>query len=261
MKRFKLLGFAMALGALTTAGVVNAEGGAEAGSTGVLTNVVGASVGNQGAVSVEAELAALLQERHGLEAEFVKPTPIDGLYAVFIDGDLFYMTKDASYVLDGRLVNTQTQEDLGEKMKMEALVKRYRELPLDRAVKQVVGNGERKLVLFSDPACTYCRMLEHSILKAGNVTAYTFVVPVLPQGPVSVEDIVCAKDPSRAWADWMSKGVEPPKQAAGCDNGVIEANLRLARSYNLRGVPFILLKDGSTVGGSVSAEQLDRIIK
>ena len=49
-------------------------------------------------------------------------------------------------------------------------------LPLADAIKTVLGNGERKLYVFSDPGCAYCRRLEAELAKLKDTTIYTFVV-------------------------------------------------------------------------------------
>ena len=51
-------------------------------------------------------------------------------------------------------------------------------LPLDLAFKRVKGNGERKLVVFSDADCPFCAKLEKELKSVDNVTIYTFLFPI-----------------------------------------------------------------------------------
>ena len=93
-----------------------------------------------------------------------------------------------------------------------------------------------------------------------NLTVYTFVVSVLPPGPVSVSDILCAPDPAKAWEEWMGKGIEPKKQPEACDRKSSSVIGHLASRYELRGVPMLLFPNGETLSGALSASQLDQML-
>ena len=77
-------------------------------------------------------------------------------------------------------------------------------LPIKDAFTIVRGNGKRKLAVFEDPNCGYCKRFERDLQKVDNVTIHMFLYPIL--GPDSVEkskNIWCAKDQAKAWLDHM----------------------------------------------------------
>ena len=119
------------------------------------------------------------------------------------------------------------------------------------------GNGKRKLAVFEDPNCGYCKRFERDLQKVDNVTIHMFLYPIL--GPESVEkskNIWCAKDKQKAWMDWMVRDVAPA--AAKCDTAAITRNVEIGRKYKITGTPTLLFADGSRVPGAIGAAQVEK---
>ena len=92
-----------------------------------------------------------------------------------------------------------------------------------------------------------------------DITVYTFLYPIL--GPDSQEksrNIWCAKDGSRAWADWMLRGKAPKLTVAQCDSSVLQRNLALGQKHRIDGTPGIVFEDGKLVAGAIERDQLER---
>jgi len=80
------------------------------------------------------------------------------------------------------------------------------------------GTGARKLVVFSDPNCGYCKRLEVDLQKLKNVTVYTFLIPVLgPESGEKSKNIWCSKDQAKAWLGWMLEGKLPVRSMGVCE--------------------------------------------
>ena len=60
----------------------------------------------------------------------------------------------------GRMVDVRTQENLTEKRINELTRVDFDKLPLERAIVTVKGSGARKVAVFSDPDCPYCKQHE-----------------------------------------------------------------------------------------------------
>ena len=85
----------------------------------------------------------------------------------------------------------------------------FASLPLDKAIKEVRGNGKLKVAVFSDPDCPYCKRLEHEFEKMTDITIYTFMMPIPslhPDAARKAELLWCQPNPTQAWIDWMRKG-------------------------------------------------------
>jgi thiol:disulfide interchange protein DsbC len=81
----------------------------------------------------------------------------------------------------------------------------------------VRGNGKRKVAVFEDPNCGYCKRFERDLQNVDNVTVYMFLYPILsPDSAEKSRNVWCAKDRAKAWQDWMVRD-QVPANAASCD--------------------------------------------
>ena len=200
-----------------------------------------------------------LMKNTGLQAEEVRTTPLPGIWEVLIQDRIFYVDDSARYVLSGRLIDTVSQQDLTNERMREVARARWKDWPLKDAVKQVFGNGKREVVVFSDANCTFCRSMERVSAQVGNLTVYTFITPML-RGESNAKEIVCAKDPAKAWHDWMNSGVRPVAVPDGCDSSVLQRNLVLANRYNVTGAPTFFFKTGDRTTGAMAPQQLEKML-
>ena len=108
----------------------------------------------------------------------INTTPVPGLYEVRIGTDLFYSDAEASYIFNGSLMDTRARRNLTEERQEKLLAVDFDELPLKDAFTIVRGNGKRKLAVFEDPNCGYCKRFERDLQKVDNVTVYMFLYPI-----------------------------------------------------------------------------------
>jgi len=132
-------------------------------------------------------------------------------------------------------------------------------LPFKDAIVWKNGNGKRRIAVFADPNCGYCKRFERSLQDVKDITVYTFVIPILGgDSPDKARAVWCAKDATSAWRNWMLDGTGLSKSSAACDDGAIERNLTFARKHRVNGTPAIFFEDGSRVPGALTADQLER---
>ncbi|APC69637.1 DsbC family protein [Ralstonia pseudosolanacearum] len=192
-----------------------------------------------------------------VEIKGVAKSPLPGLYEVNLGSQVVYTDATGRYVLNGDLLDTQTATNLTQERMAEINRIKWSDLPLDRAVKWVKGNGARKVAVFSDPNCPYCHKLEQMFSQVDNITVYTFLFPILSEDSnTKAKQIWCASDRAKAWRDWMvSKSA--PGGAGNCDTP-LEDNLKLGRALNVNGTPAIIFMDGSRAPGLIDAATLER---
>ena len=127
----------------------------------------------------------------------VRKSELPGLFEVRVDGvDIYYTDAQANYLIEGNLIDTRSKRNLTEERVDKLTAIKFEALPLKDAFVVVRGKGERKLAVFEDPNCGYCKRFERDLQKVDNVTVYMFLLPVL--GADSMEKskaIWCAKDP------------------------------------------------------------------
>lgn len=206
-------------------------------------------------------LQRLMAGNSGMKIEEIRPTPIPGLYEVQVGQILVYADGAGKYVLaEGELIDIENQRNLTRERATElSRIDFKRDLPLDKAIKQVHGNGKRVLAIFEDPNCSYCRRMRSVLAGIDDLTIYTFTYPILaPSSLTKSQKAWCAKDPSSAWADLMSNGKEPDN-AGDCKTPVQEV-LALGRKLNVTGTPTLFFPDGNRVPGAISPEQLEQLL-
>jgi thiol:disulfide interchange protein DsbC len=205
------------------------------------------------------KIKSTLESRMGdATIKSIDKTPIPGLYEVNLGTQIVYSDASGNYVLLGDLVDTRNSKNLTEARMSEINKIDFAKLPLENAVKVVKGNGSRKIAVFSDPNCPYCKQLETTLKSIDNVTVYTFLYPVLsPDSTAKSKSIWCSKDRGMTWESWMLDH-KAPSTAGTCDTTAIDKNLKLGRSMNVTGTPTVFLADGKRLPGAVPADRLEK---
>lgn len=207
------------------------------------------------------KLKATLQARlPDVQIKSIAKAPVAGLYEVNAGTQVVYSDASGDYVFVGDLVDTKTRTNLTEARLAELNKVDFASLPLANAVKVVKGNGSRKIAVFSDPNCPYCKQLEASLKSVDNITVYTFLYPVLSDDSTAkAKAIWCAADRAKTWEAWMLDR-RAPSGAGTCDTSAIDKNLALGHGMNVTGTPTIFLADGRRLPGAISAEALERVL-
>ena len=193
----------------------------------------------------------------------VTRTAIPGLWEVRYGGtEILYSDEKGEHIfVNGSLVETKTRTDLTEARIEKLLAVSWDKLPMKDAVLIRQGTGTRKLAVFVDPNCGYCKRFERDVAGIKDLTVYTFLIPIL--GPDSItksRDIWCAKDPAKVWRAWMLDGVAPPKAAASCDTAAVDRNLAFSRANRINGTPAVFFEDGTRKPGAIPAEMIEKLL-
>jgi thiol:disulfide interchange protein DsbC len=216
----------------------------------------------QGMLPGEATLRKNLAERVPSMSKIdeVSRTPMPGLYEIRIGSDIFYSDVEGNFLIEGNLIDTRTKKNITEARQEKLMAIDFESLPVKDAFTVVRGNGKRKVAIFEDPNCGYCKRMERDILKVDNVTVHVFLYPIL--GPDSVaksRQIWCAPDRGKAWVDWMARDRNLPGMA-GCDTSVLDRNVVFGRKYRIAGTPTIGFSDGTRVPGAISGAQFEKLL-
>lgn len=206
--------------------------------------------------------------KKAFQAKFPKATvqsvtkmPFLNLYEIVVDGEVLYADEKFDYLVDGNIIQTKNMSNLTEKTKRKLSAIPFEELPLDLAFKKVKGKGERKLAVFSDPDCPFCKRVEGDLDKLDNVTLYMFLYPIEslhPNAPEISKKIWCSPDKAKAWDDYMKNKVAPTAESS-CANPV-DKIVEYGKKKGINGTPTLIFASGERVPGAISAAQIEKLL-
>jgi len=189
----------------------------------------------------------------------VSTSPIPGLYEVRIGNDIFYADEQGNHLIQGSILDTRTRTDLTQARINKLTAIDFATLPLKDALVWKQGTGARKMAVFADPNCGYCKRFEKDLVNVKNVTVYTFLFPMLGgDSPEKSRDIWCSKDAMKAWREWMIEGKSPPRSMGTCDTGALDRNIALARKHRVNGTPALIFENGTRVPGALPADEVEK---
>ncbi|MFI4953280.1 MAG: DsbC family protein [Burkholderiales bacterium] len=224
----------------------------------------------EGASRVDAfttpELAAV---RQLIEAKFpgaavsnVARSPYFGLYEAQFEDRMIYTDAKVTYVMVGSIFDAESKQNLTDARLRQLNRVAWDQLPLDLAIKKVKGNGARRLAIFSDADCPFCKRLESEMKTLDNVTIYTFLFPIDQLHPDSARKsalIWCAPDRVKAWDEWFASG-KLPANKGDCTTPIAQTAL-LGQKYHVNATPTLVFADGTVVPGALPLDRLEAELK
>ena len=215
------------------------------------------------AVANEAVIRKNLAERLPSfpKVDEISKTPIPGLFELRIGTEIFYSDEQGNHLIQGSLFDTATRTNLTEARIEKLTAIDFAALPLKDAIVMKQGSGARKLAIFEDPNCGYCKRFERDLQSVKDVTIYIFLYPILgPDSTAKSRDIWCAKDAAKAWRAWMIEDVVPTKVTAKCDTSAIDRNVAFGQKYRINGTPALVFENGTRKPGALPAAQVEKLL-
>jgi thiol:disulfide interchange protein DsbC len=204
--------------------------------------------------AIEARLTNLVPD---LDQVAISETPVPGLMQVQIGGDIVYMSEDGRYLVQGRLIDMETQSDLTDAAK--AVLRQEQLQSLDRAELVSFGSDDAdyEVLVFTDPDCGYCRRLHQQMAEyeAAGIKISYLAFPRAGVGSQTYDKMVsvwCAED--RQSAMDVAKAGRTPTPAT-CDNPVTE-QYQMGQSLGVTGTPSIMTFNGDIIPGYVPPDRL-----
>ena len=189
----------------------------------------------------------------------ITKTPIPGVWEIRIGMEVLYTDDNGDHIIQGSLFDTKEKANLTEKRVAQLTAIDFKTLPFKDAMVVKQGNGSRKVAIFADPNCGYCKRFERDILAAKDVTIYTFLYPVLGDDSTAKSRAIwCTKDAQATWRAWMIDGKAPPKTMGECDASAIDRNVAFGQKYRVNGTPAIIFEDGMRVPGAIPLERFEK---
>jgi thiol:disulfide interchange protein DsbC len=215
-----------------------------------------------GAFAQEATIRKNIAERvPQLKAiDEINKSVIPGLYEIRVNGtEIYYSDAQGNYLVQGNIIDIRNRRNLTEERVDKLTAIKFDALPFKDAFTIVRGNGQRKIAVFEDPNCGYCKRFERDLQKVDNVTIYMFLYPILGADSADKSKAIwCAKDKGQAWQDWMVRDQAAPPAAAMCDTSALARNVELGRTFKITGTPTLVFINGNRVPGAIDAKQVEK---
>lgn len=188
----------------------------------------------------------------------IEAAPMPGFQQVIVGSQLVYVSDDGKYIMQGKLFDTGTQQDLtGSRLAIDVRKKLDAVPAARRIVFAPAGKPQYKITVFTDIDCGYCRKLHSQIAeynKRGIEVDYLF----FPRSGVGTESwdkavsVWCAKDRKATFT--AAKGGQTPPLLK-CDNPIAE-DFALGAQVGVDGTPAIFMADGVKIGGYLDPDQM-----
>jgi thiol:disulfide interchange protein DsbC len=209
------------------------------------------------AQDMEQLKAELKKKMPDMPVESLRKVPYGSLVEVVVGSEILYTDDKASFLVGGPLLDLKTHENVTEARLRQVNAIKFGELPLDDAIKIVRGNGSRKVAIFEDPNCGYCKRLERDLQGVTDITVYVFLYPILAADSAEKSKrIWCAPDKGKAWLETMLRETVPSGDNA-CKTP-IDKNLALGQSKRINGTPTIIFENGERVPGAMQITEFEK---
>ena len=210
-----------------------------------------------GQVDLERVKAELRKKVPEAQVDAIRKVPYGNLYEVVVGWEIVYTDEKATFIVLGSLVDLKTKENVTEVRMRQLHRVDFAALPLDSAVKIVRGNGSRKIAMFADPNCGYCKRFERDLLGVSDITVYVFLYPILsPDSMEKSKAVWCSSDRGKAWIDLMVNNVTPTADPK-CPTP-IDKVLAFGQSKRVQGTPTIIFENGDRVPGAISIADFEK---
>ncbi len=210
------------------------------------------------AMANEAAISAAMQKRFPYQKLVsVTKTPYFGLYEVVFDDQLVYIDEKLSYMITGSVIDLRTMQNLTEAREKALFAVNLNTLPLDLAMKRVKGNGSRKVVVFADPNCSFCKRLEKELVNLNNLTTYIFPLSLLNGSEEKNRAIWCSSDRLKAWDDAMLRNVTPTAEKK-CDTAALTKIAAMAKDRRVNITPTMIFEDGQVKPGIMTTDLIEQ---
>jgi len=134
----------------------------------------------------------------------------------------------------------------------------YKKISLKDAIVLGSKTAKKKIVVFTDPDCPYCRKLHEEmkqvIAKRKDIAFHLilFPLPMHKEAYPKAQAVLCEKSITLLDDAFSGKAVPEPK----CSNEAVERNIAHGKELGITGTPSLVREDGTMMSGTMPADKL-----
>lgn len=191
----------------------------------------------------------------------IKEAPLEGFWEVACgigqDNIIFYIDKNLKFIIiSGQILDRQTRRNLTLDRLKDLRRADPSTLHLENAIS--MGEGKRKLYVFTDPQCHFCSQLHEELKQIKDLQAFLFLYPLSPASFEKAKSIWCSKDRRKALEETY-QGME--LKTPSCDTTAIKKNVELGRRLLIDSTPTLLFQNGKIMEGYFPPDTLENLLK
>ena len=190
----------------------------------------------------------------------IREAPLEGFWEVVSEiGQermIIYIHKNLRFMIHGQILDRQIKKNLT----LDRL-KDFRRvdpsgLPLENAIP--MGEGKRKLYVFTDPQCYFCFQLHEELKQIKDLQTFFFLYPLTPTSYEKAKSIWCSQDKVMALEEtYQGKELRSPS----CDTSPIDKNMEFGKRLLIDSTPTLLFQNGKMIEGFASPNTLENLLK
>jgi thiol:disulfide interchange protein DsbC len=193
----------------------------------------------------------------GQQVSSIEASPIPGLYEVMVGAELFYVSADGKYLLNGDLYDINSRKNLTTPKVAKVKAQMIEKVGEENMVIFAPEKYQHTVTVFTDIDCGYCRKLHNEIHQYNDqgIRVRYLMYPRAGIGSPSYQkavNVLCAKDRNDAMTRAKAGEEIEEKQ---CENSVVQ-HYKLGQALGVSGTPAIFLDNGELVPGYVPAKRL-----
>jgi thiol:disulfide interchange protein DsbC len=233
--------------------------------TSVLLFFAGYGIANTAPVNIVTSVTdGLKKTLPEVPVDQVNKSVFPGVYEVISGRKVFYVDAIGHHAMLGKVIDLTSKEDLTQQKVDSLSVVDWSKLPLKIAIRRVLGKGERKLAVFTDPDCQFCKRFDAEVVpKLINVTVYYFLypLPIHLNAENNSKRILCSSDPDKTFVAWMVNEKKLPIQSK-CEHAKALEQMKQVGSQVVLvdATPTLILPDGKIINGMVPADYINKLL-
>ena len=190
----------------------------------------------------------------------IREAPLQGFWEVVSEigqeRKIIYIHKNLRFIINGHILDYQIKRNLTLDRLKDFQKADPSSFPLENAIP--MGEGKRKLYVFTDPQCYFCFQLHEELKQIKDLQAFFFLYPLNPASYEKAKSIWCSQDKVMALEEtYQGKVLGSPS----CDTSPIDKNMELGKRLFIHSTPTLIFQNGNMMEGYSSPNTLEDFLK
>jgi thiol:disulfide interchange protein DsbC len=190
----------------------------------------------------------------------IREAPLEGFWEVACEiGQervIIYVDKNLRFIIHGQILDRQTKRNMTLDRLRDFRRVNTSALPLENAIP--MGQGKRKLYVFTDPQCHFCFQLHQELKQIKDLQTFFFLYPLTPASYEKAKSIWCSQEKVKALEEtYEGKELRSPS----CDSRPIDKNMEIGKRLLVESTPTLFFENGKMMEGYTASDTLENLLE